>query len=152
MIKRVLAYLFVVTSWNVYGQVFDESKPIWDQYKLLFCTTYMDLSCDLEKCEPKNVNRSFELDFFKNELRYLGKINLKNELIGYSFYPKDSSIRTKVTNSISLKGSALQIFNFQKKNFSGKPEFIVTESQIGLLPTSKSDIKTITYFSECYPK
>jgi hypothetical protein len=152
MIEKIFLTLFISISWNVYGQDFDESKPIWNQYPNLYCTTYIDMTCDLSKCQPTNVNRNFILNFTKNELQYLGKFNIKNELLAYSFKPKDPSIRVKVTNTIATKGSSIQIFNFQKTNLTGKPEFTVVESQIGLLPLSKTDIKTHTYYSECYPE
>ena len=150
--KKILITLMSLISFNVFGQSYDENRPIWDQYKTLFCTTYKDVSCNLDKCKSMDVNRSFELDFLRNELRYLGKFDLKYEFLGKSFNPKDPNYTKKVINTISMRGGSLQLFNFQKTNLTGKPEFIVVESQVGPIAVSKSEITTITYYSECYPK
>lgn len=153
MIKKIIllsTLLFI--SLNTFGKGYDESKPIWDQYQNLYCVKNRNLVCGINSCKSGNSNLSFELDFKKNQMIYLGGLNINFDILNKFFHTKDSTAYSKVVNTLTMDGVSLQLFNFQKFSVSGKPEFISIETQVSLFPKTESDIETITSYGKCYPK
>ena len=150
MKKTVVILLLSITS-NVFGQSYEENRPIWEQYKTLFCTKTKDTVCEGTTCKSNKTNISFELNFEKNEMLYLGKFDLVYKILDKDFKKNDST-NSGVVNTLTINGFTIQLFNFKNQNTFGKPEFISVQSQVGLLPKNEMEIKTITSYSKCYQK
>ena len=150
--KKILLIWSLIISWNAFGQDYESNRPIWDQYKVLFCSTNKDIDCKGDSCKTNFItSRSFELNFQKDEINYLGQIDLQLKILSKFFHKKDQMYKRERNNILS-EGFTMELFNFKDVAKFNKPEFVLVETQILNFPESESQIRTLTTYSKCYPK